>query len=535
MEPSTQTRLLKVIEEKCYRRVGDNASYFADFRLICATYKDLWKEVEEGRFRRDLFFRINVIPLQLPGLAERKEDVAMLAHALLDELGTGNVSLSADCLSVLMGHHWPGNVRELRNVLERALVLSRGRPLVREHFERFGFRTRQATTPMTLRLEDVEQAHIRDVLAMCQQDTQQAADLLGVSRATLYRKLKKNGVIGVFAQVTPKDGRMTTETEEKKSAWWALGGKRQRLRDLEEHATALTEQLSAAEQQVVGLTELLKKAELERENAFRAKQGYVTANQDLSDHRHRLEEENQLLKSERGKLQRELLVLQEELREQKAIHETQASASETLRQESLDAQDALQQKLETSEKARADVEAKYEALQEAQQAFEQAHMSLRQSHQALKKEVQTGQHTWIWVWDWLLGALRHGSGDAYPHALLLSAHDCFARHSGLAPGAKLNNEGLLPFREAIGHWLRASSLCHDVEWRVEGDVIHLTAKGVTVSEADDPASPERAVSIGSLVSVWLAWATHTLPVVLSSERPTSTEEYYTIQLQPMLS
>jgi hypothetical protein len=119
--------------------------------------------------------------------------------------------------------------------------------------------------------------------------------------------------------------------------------------------------------------------------------------------------------------------------------------------------------------------------------------------------------------------------------LLLSAHDCFARHSGLAPGAKLNNEGLLPFREAIGHWLRASSLCHDVEWRVEGDVIHLTAKGVTVSEADDPASPERAVSIGSLVSVWLAWATHTLPVVLSSERPTSTEEYYTIQLQPMLS
>jgi DNA-binding NtrC family response regulator len=192
MDVAVQAQFLKVIEEKQYRRLGEVKVRRSEFRLICATNHDLDKQVEEGTFRKDLYFRINVFPIQLPPLRERAEDIAELVEYTVKDLGRGDVEVSGELMKLLEGYAWPGNIRELRNVLERAILLARGNPLGAEHFPGLGGGgSVKAPGGDTWDLDGLENEHITRALDKFGGDVREAAKALGISRATLYRKLKK--------------------------------------------------------------------------------------------------------------------------------------------------------------------------------------------------------------------------------------------------------------------------------------------------------------------------------------------------------
>jgi len=193
MELGVQAQFLKVIEEKNFRRLGEVKPRRSDFRLICATHKDLTKEVSQEQFRKELFFRIQVFPILLPPLRERLEDIPHLVTFLLRTLGAVFTKISPEVLGLLMTYTWPGNIRELRNILERALVLSRGAPFSPAHFPGIS----QATLPAELDLfsrnpKKEEGTRIQSLLNEFGGDKIKVAKALGISKATLYRKLKKN-------------------------------------------------------------------------------------------------------------------------------------------------------------------------------------------------------------------------------------------------------------------------------------------------------------------------------------------------------
>jgi DNA-binding NtrC family response regulator len=192
MDPGVQTQFLKVIEEKTYRRLGEIKVRRSEFRLICATNHDLFREAEDGTFRSDLYYRINVFPIILPPLRERQEDIPGLIRHSLTNLGAHDQAVSPDILGFLQSYPWPGNIRELKNVLERALILARGETLKLHHFP--GLRSiddRPAQNVSARNLMKVEEKHIKDTIHKYNGDTTKAARELGISRATLYRKLKK--------------------------------------------------------------------------------------------------------------------------------------------------------------------------------------------------------------------------------------------------------------------------------------------------------------------------------------------------------
>ncbi len=192
MDLAVQAHLLKVIEERQYRRLGEVKMRKSNFRLICATNKNLSREVEEGRFRQDLYFRIYVFPITMPPLREMSEDLPDFIRHFITLLFASDLEIKAAAMEILKVYQWPGNVRELRNVLERALLLSRGRPLTVEHFP--GLRDyvkNHAPGATSSSFAGRESGHIRKVLESCGGDSVKAAEILGISRATLYRKLKK--------------------------------------------------------------------------------------------------------------------------------------------------------------------------------------------------------------------------------------------------------------------------------------------------------------------------------------------------------
>ena len=125
-----QSKLLRVLQEKCYERVGEDRTRQADVRVIAATNRDLEQAVAAGRFREDLYYRLNVFPIQVPPLRERMEDVPLLAKHFIEssvkELGCPKPRLTRAAIAKLQNYHWPGNIRELRNVIERAIIISRG-------------------------------------------------------------------------------------------------------------------------------------------------------------------------------------------------------------------------------------------------------------------------------------------------------------------------------------------------------------------------------------------------------------------------
>jgi DNA-binding NtrC family response regulator len=191
MDIGVQAQFLKVIEEKQYRRLGEVKVRRSEFRLICATNRDLREEAEQGRFRKDLYFRINVFPVVIPPLRERPGDIPELVSNIMKKIGPPDVKASHDAMELLKGYPWPGNVRELRNILERALLLSHGQLLKVEHFSSLECDQFLPDKNAANKLEDIEEEHIRTVIRRSAGDVRKAAEFLGISRATLYRKLKK--------------------------------------------------------------------------------------------------------------------------------------------------------------------------------------------------------------------------------------------------------------------------------------------------------------------------------------------------------
>ena len=194
LSPEVQGALLRVIENKTFRRIGEKAEKRLDVRFICATNRSLQAEVEAGRFSDALFHRLNVFNIDLPPLRQRKDDIPALIEFFLGRLRSGDAppGITDRALQCLMAYEWPGNVRELQNVLERGLILSDGdrittRSLPRELGEKGDVsRHDQPFLP----LKAVEQQHIRAVLRYVNGSRTRAADILGIGRKTLYRKLQ---------------------------------------------------------------------------------------------------------------------------------------------------------------------------------------------------------------------------------------------------------------------------------------------------------------------------------------------------------
>lgn len=186
-----QAQFLKVLEEKSYRRLGDVKLFKSDFRLICATNHDITQLLGQGQFRQDLLYRINLVEIHLPALRDRLDDLPALVSHLLAALGSAETVVSEEVMTLLKGYNWPGNVRELRNVLERALLLSRGAVLQMEHF--MGLRNGHVHIENRSQdtVQEVEKKHILAVLEQMGGDIDKAAKCLNLSRATLYRRLKQ--------------------------------------------------------------------------------------------------------------------------------------------------------------------------------------------------------------------------------------------------------------------------------------------------------------------------------------------------------
>jgi two-component system response regulator HydG len=188
-----QAKLLTFLESRTFRRLGGTRTMQADVRLLAATNADLKDLVARNAFRRDLYFRLSVVPVEVPPLRERREEIPGLARGIVQELARGrSPAISRAAMAALRRYDWPGNVRELRNVLERALILSRGEPIdlpqLSPEIQRGG-KLRASSS----RLEDVESAHIRQILDSVLGNRTRAAELLGISRSTLKRKLIEMG------------------------------------------------------------------------------------------------------------------------------------------------------------------------------------------------------------------------------------------------------------------------------------------------------------------------------------------------------
>ncbi|MGH9883657.1 MAG: sigma 54-interacting transcriptional regulator, partial [Pyrinomonadaceae bacterium] len=194
-----QPKLLKVLEDKRFRRVGDVRDRQVDVRLIAATHQDLGQLVREKRFRDDLYFRISTIPLAFPSLRERVDDIPILAEYMLEkfsaDLGRGEIRLEQDSIKALQAYSWPGNVRELRNVIERAVLLSEQKTITLKelHFDGHGG-MRPPLLDSNLTLQELEKQQIERVLREEHGRVEKAAKRLGIPRSSLYQKIKKHHI-----------------------------------------------------------------------------------------------------------------------------------------------------------------------------------------------------------------------------------------------------------------------------------------------------------------------------------------------------
>ena len=215
--PTTiQVKLLRTIQEREVRRVGDTRDVKINVRLIAASNRDLGKAVADGVLREDLFYRLNVIPIQLPPLRERREDIPLLvAHfiqKLSGQLGKHVTAVAPDALSVLERYHWPGNIRELQNLLERAVILSPG-PTLRVPLNDLHVQSAPIVTATAARkaetLEEVERRHILETLDATDwviSGPKGAATTLGLKRSTLQARMEKLGIRRARAAAAPMQG-----------------------------------------------------------------------------------------------------------------------------------------------------------------------------------------------------------------------------------------------------------------------------------------------------------------------------------------
>lgn len=200
MDLQIQPKLLKVLEEKQFRRLGDVRDRRVDIRLIAATHQDLSLLVKEKKFRSDLYFRINTIPLTTPSLRDRKEDIPIIARHLLNSIasnmGYGEMKLMPAAMRALQAYSWPGNIRELRTILDRAVLLSRSSTLdVSDlRFDHIASGMGPCECHIDLTLDEVEHHHIERILQLERGSVEKAANRLGIARSSLYYKMKRYGL-----------------------------------------------------------------------------------------------------------------------------------------------------------------------------------------------------------------------------------------------------------------------------------------------------------------------------------------------------
>ncbi len=200
VDQAVQPKLLTVIEEMRFRRLGEVRDMLVDVRIVAATHRNLHDLVQQKLFRADLYFRISALPLRVPALRERIEDIPILADYFIDrvstELGKGDVELTPAAIKALQGYHWPGNIRELRNVLERALLLSDKRHIEPQDLTFEAAAPPQTGAPPSLdtTLEELERSHITRVLEAAGGNVAQAAQRLGIPRSTLYQRVRSLGL-----------------------------------------------------------------------------------------------------------------------------------------------------------------------------------------------------------------------------------------------------------------------------------------------------------------------------------------------------
>jgi DNA-binding NtrC family response regulator len=199
MAPTLQAKLLRVIEEKEVRPLGDTVSYPIDVRIISTSNRDLHSFIQQGRFREDLYYRLKVIDIELPPLRERREDIPLLVRHFMmkfnQELKKSISGVSEEALRVLLNHSWPGNVRELENVIQRAITLSRQETILPEDLPLHLVLNKEEDllergVKERCTIEELEKEYIRKILLEVGGNKSRAAEILGLDRKTLYRKLQ---------------------------------------------------------------------------------------------------------------------------------------------------------------------------------------------------------------------------------------------------------------------------------------------------------------------------------------------------------
>jgi DNA-binding NtrC family response regulator len=192
----TQIKLLRVLQEKSFSRLGGTEQIKVDVRLISATNRDLVAAIEEGSFRSDLYYRLNVVSIQLPPLRERKDDVPLLAAHFINkynvEFNKKFDRVDRKAMDFMMDYHWPGNVRELENVIERALVIDQGPQVQVKHLPFCNVESPLTEEPQSL--QEVERIHIEKMLQKNDWNIAKTARLLNIDRTTLHKKIKKFGL-----------------------------------------------------------------------------------------------------------------------------------------------------------------------------------------------------------------------------------------------------------------------------------------------------------------------------------------------------
>lgn len=210
LPPDLQVKLLRVLQERVFERVGGTEPVKVDIRIVAATNKDLAKMVEEGTFREDLYYRLNVVQIHIPPLRERREDIPLLVSHFIAQVASENgippKSFTQEAQNYLSGYEWPGNIRQLQNVIERCMVMIPRDvidvddlpPEIRD--EESQFKSAVDLLPVELNLADtldkIEAALIRRALVRADFVQAHAADLLGISRSLMQYKLKKYNISG---------------------------------------------------------------------------------------------------------------------------------------------------------------------------------------------------------------------------------------------------------------------------------------------------------------------------------------------------
>jgi len=195
-----QVKLLAAIEEKQFMRVGGTRPIHCDVRIIAATHRNLEEAVRDGSFRKDLFYRVNVFPLTLPALRERREDIPLLVERFLIKKGSDPKGIRPEALRLVAAHSFPGNIRELENLIERGLILAEGAPLGPEHLPSLG--RPEPPQPAGLpeipdegvSMEEMERRYIQAALEKAKGNKSRAAALLGMTRRTLYSRMERHGL-----------------------------------------------------------------------------------------------------------------------------------------------------------------------------------------------------------------------------------------------------------------------------------------------------------------------------------------------------